>query len=122
MKYKGIIIAESLKDQSILDSFQIIKTKIETVTERHQTPWITQWTLHTVEIAEDEIEQVVEDISHSLETEHSSWYTDFKNDQYHYIVFSEKIFKVDLKNPVLYHEVKAYGMSKGIPGYQLGFV
>jgi len=122
MKYTGIIIAESLKDKSIVDSLQVIKTKIETVTEKHRTPWVTQWTLHTVQIPEDEIDQVVEVISHSLETNHTDWYADFKNDRYHYIVFSQKIFKVDFKNPVLYDEVKTYGMARGIPDYQLNFV
>ena len=30
-------------------------------------------------------------------------------------------FKVDLQNPILYKDAKEYGISKGIPEYQVDF-
>ncbi len=48
--FTGVIIEESLTDKSVLDEVKIIKTKVEPVTEKHQTPQVKQWTLHTVEI------------------------------------------------------------------------
>ncbi len=122
MNYKGVIIEESLSDKDILKNIITVSTKVEVVTEKHQTPWLKQWTLHTVEIPEEKAYAVAEKLAKDLETEHTSWYADFKNDKYHYIIYSGgKVFKVDLKNPILYKEAKAHGISLGIPEYQVDF-
>jgi len=118
MNYKGIIIEESLSDKSLLKELKIISTEIEEVTEAEQTPWLKKWTLYTVEIPDDQIVVMVEKISKALEGEHV-WYADFKNEKHHYIVFRGKIFKVDRNKPLEYEEAKKYGLSLGIPDYQL---
>lgn len=119
-EYAGIIIEESLENKTVLGELSIASTKIVPVTERHKTPWVKQWTFLNVEIPEDEADEIAEKLSKSLETEHA-WYADYKNDQYHFIIYREKIFKVDLKNPVLYKDAKEYGLSIGIPDYQVNF-
>lgn len=43
------------------------------------------------------------------------WYIDLKNYDYHYIIFNDKIFKVDRDYPEQYEETKAYGLRRGIP-------
>jgi hypothetical protein len=63
---------------------------------------------------------VAEQLSQDLDKKHS-WYADFKNDRYHYIVYRGRIFKVDLHNPVLYKDAKQFGISLGIPEYQVDF-
>lgn len=99
-----------------------MSTKIEQVTEKHKTPWLKQWTLHTVEVPEEKVDAVVGKLAKDLETEHSAWYADFKNDKYRYIVYSGgKVFKVDFKNPVLYKDATKHGISLGIPEYQVDF-
>ena len=55
MPYRGVIIEESLEDKDVLKEVRILSTKVEPVTEKHKTPRIKQWTLHTVEIPEDRI-------------------------------------------------------------------
>ena len=120
MNYKGVIIEESLEKADVLKDVVVIETKVESVTEEHKTPWIKQWTLHTVEILEEKADQVAEKLSADLDKEHE-WYADYKNDQYHYIIYRGKVFKVDLKNPVLYKDAKQYGISIGIPEYQVDF-
>lgn len=120
MKYTGVVIEESLEDKRVLASVTIVKTTVEQVTEKHKTPWISQWTLHTAEIPEEQIHTVAETISESLDTKHS-WYADFKNDAFHYVIFSRKVFKVDITQPIQYKDVKKYGASLGIPEYQLNF-
>ena len=120
MSYKGVIIEESLEKADVLKDVVVIETKVESVTEEHKTPWIKQWTLHTVEILEEKADQVAEKLSADLDKEHE-WYADYKNDQYHYIIYRGKVFKVDLKNPVLYKDAKQYGISIGIPEYQVDF-
>jgi len=120
MNYKGVIIEESLENTGVLKDVEILETKIEKVTEEHKTPWLTQWTLHTVEISEETADSIAEKLSTDLEKEHN-WYADYKNNKYHYIIYRGKIFKVDLKNPVLYEEAKQYGIALGIPEYQVDF-
>src|SRR3990167_11338209 len=88
MNYKGVIIEESLENKDILKDVKISDTKIEEVVEEHKTPWIKQWTLHTVEILENQAKDVAEKISKVLDSKHD-WYADFKNDKHHYIIFRD---------------------------------
>lgn len=120
--YKGVIIEESLASKDVLKKIKIISTEVEKITNEHQTPWLSQWTLHTVEIPESEAQVVAEKISKSLDYSHdSSWYADYKNDTHHYIIFRDKIFYVDRKSKEQYDEVKRYGILLGIPEYQVDF-
>ena len=116
----GVIIKESLGNKDVLEKIKILKTKVEPITEKHKTPWIKQWTLHTVEMPEKEAESIAEDISKSLESEHP-WYADFKNETTHFIIFRNKVLKIDKTNKEQYDEAKEYGISLGIPEYQVDF-
>ena len=120
MNYKGVIIEESLENKNILKDVKILKTKVEEVVEEHKTPWIKQWTLHTVEIPENQVASVAEKISKALDSEHN-WYADFKNDTHHYIIFRNKVFYIDQKSKEQYNKTKRYGISLGIPEYQVDF-
>lgn len=120
--YQGVIIEESLENKEILKKIKIISTKVESITDEHKTPWLSQWTLHTVEIPNNEVKEIAEEISKSLDHDHSgSWYADFKNDTHHYIIFRCKIFYIDRKSKKQYDEAKRYGISLGIPEYQVDF-
>lgn len=120
MNYQGTIIEESLDDKSVLKNVKIISTKVEAVGERHKTPWLEQWTLHKVEILEPEAEAIAKELSMSL-TETHPWYADFKNSEIHYIIFLNKIFKIDRQSKEQYQAAKKYGISLGIPEYQVDF-
>ncbi len=121
MDYKGVIIEESLEDKSPLKEVTILATKVEQVIEKHKTPWLKQWTLHTVEVPEDKVDELAEEISRSLDSQHgSSWYADFRNEKFHYIIFRNKVFKIDLSKPV-YRDAMEYGVKLGIPWHQLDF-
>ncbi len=120
--YKGVIIEESLEDKEVLKEIRIVETRVSQVTEDHKTPWLTQWTLHTVTIPFDKADWVAGEISRWLDRSHgSSWYADFRNDKFHFIVFRNKIFKVDIDSKQQYEEVRKYGRGLGIPEYQLDF-
>ena len=120
MNYKGIIIEESLENKDILKNINILSTEVEPVIEQHKTSYLKQWTLHTVEILENQADDVAEEISKALESEHS-WYADFKNEIIHYIIFRNKIFKIDGISKEQYDKAKEYGISLGIPPYQVDF-
>lgn len=120
MNYRGIIIEESLENKEVLKSVKIVDTKIRPVTGREKTPWLKQWTLHTVEIPHEQAKEVAIALSHSLDQEHqSSWYTDFKDDTEHFIIFRNKIFRLNRSKPHEYAAVTAYGIKLGIPEHQL---
>lgn len=119
MDYTGIIIEESLKDSSVLRAVQIVDTKTEQVTKQHNTPWLTQWTLHTVTIPASKAAMVAQWLSESLGRNY--WYADYRNRTTHYIIFPGKVYKVDRSEPEQYEAVKAYGLSLGIPEHQLTF-
>ena len=118
----GVIIEESLEDKSILKEVKILSTDIEEVTEYHKTPWLKQWTKHTVEIPEDKAKEIAEKISKSIHGEHeNSWYVDFKNDKFHYVIFRNKVFFINRRYKKAYEEATKYGVSIGIPAYQVEF-
>ena len=120
MPYTGTIIEESLENTETLKALKVLSTKVEEVTEEHKTPWVKQWTLHQVEIQENQAELVADKLSHSLDPNHS-WYADFKNHDTHFIIFRDKVFKIDRAYPNEYLAVTEYGMKLGIPAYQLDF-
>ncbi|MFA5303368.1 MAG: hypothetical protein WC393_02420 [Candidatus Nanoarchaeia archaeon] len=119
MDFKGVIIEESLKDKEILKSVTILNTEVEKVTDEHQTSWLKRWTLHTIIVPEEMADKFAKKLSESLDDEHN-WYADFKNDSTHYIIFKNKVFKIDRKRNE-YEKVVKYGSSLGIPDYQLDF-
>ncbi|MCR4328379.1 MAG: hypothetical protein NUV53_02565 [Patescibacteria group bacterium] len=120
MDYKGVIIEESLENKDVLKDVVILSTKIERVVEKHKTPWVEAWTMHTVEISPEKAEEVAESLSRTLDAKHN-WYADFKNETTHYIIFRNKIFTIDRHSKDQYDAAKQYGVSLGIPEYQVDF-
>jgi len=119
--FNGVIIEESLTDNSVLNDVNIISTKVEPVTEKHKTPWVKQWTLHTVEIPEEKAAEVSDKISKALDKAHN-WYADFKTETEHYVIYTDKVFHItDRTDKKQYDEATAYGISIGIPDYQVDF-
>src|SRR4030042_2462261 len=99
--YKGDIIEESLDNKEVLKKVKILSTRVEKVTEKHQTPWLKQWTLHFAEVPENHAKEIAQEISNSLDPKQKgSWYADFKNNSHHYIIFHNKIFYVKRNNKV----------------------
>lgn len=120
MDYKGCIIEESLSDISIIGELEIVDTHISKTTAEDETPWLDRWTLQTVIIPENKVEEYCNRLSNLIDKTHiSSWYCDFKNDKYHYVVFSNKIFKLDITKEQDYIDMRNYGIEIGVPEYQL---
>jgi hypothetical protein len=119
-KFIGCIIEESLENKSILDGIKVVSTKVEQTTEKNKTPWVKQWTHHKVEINTDEAQDIAEKISEALDSKHN-WYADFKNDDIHYVIYRNKVFKINRTKEEEYNEATKYGISIGIPDYQVDF-
>ena len=98
MNYKGVIIEESLVDISIIKELVVISQEEEMITEAEETPWLDRWTMDTVLIPEEKINDYAERLSKLIDIKHcSNWYCDFRNEKYHYVVFSNKVFCLDRK-------------------------
>lgn len=99
--YTGCIIEESLKDKAILDEFTILETKDE------------DGIMYIVEIDDSKIDSIVPKLKEAMVDE-PVWYIDLKNYDYHYIIYNDKIFKVDRDYPEQYEKTKEYGLQRGI--------
>lgn len=98
MKYSGCIIEESLKNKSILDEFDIVETRADSC---------------IVEIDASQVEEIVLKLQNAMVSD-PCWYCDLKNYDYHYIIYNDKIFKVNRDYGEQYEEAKAYGLKRGI--------
>ncbi|MCK5471610.1 hypothetical protein KAI54_00265 [Candidatus Gracilibacteria bacterium] len=121
--FTGVIIEESLTDKSVLDEVKIVSTKVEPVTDKHNTPHLEQWTLHTVEVDFNNADLIANKLSKVLVGKGDSgyWYADYKNNEVAYIIFLNKIFKIRRGNSDEFRKAKQYGVSLGIPEYQVDF-
>lgn len=106
MSYNGCLIEESLKDKSILNAFRLIETIFD------------DGEMYIVEIDDERLEEVLPKLQSAM-TEDKTWYADLKNNDYHYIIYNDKIFKVDRNFGEQYEQAKAYGLKRGIPECQL---
>lgn len=121
--FEGIVIAESLEDRGVLDGLEIVATEVQAVGEWHCTPWLAQWTLHTVRVAADEAPRVAEALSRAIDREHAvSWYADFKDERHHYVIFRGSVFYIDRWRPEEYQAAVDYGIAAGLPEHQADFV
>lgn len=121
MNFQGVIMEESLTDKSVLKDVKVISSKVEPVNEKHKTPWVKQWTLHTAQIPAKDVASVAEKISKTLDKEHN-WYADFKTETEHYVIYTNKVFHItDRTDKKQYDEATEYGISIGIPDYQVDF-
>ena len=117
-EFIGVIIEESLENKDVLKKIKILKTKVEKVTKNHQTSHLKKWTLHSVEIPENKAREISRELCKNI---YDMWYGDFKNDKYHYIIFRNKIFKINRRRQEQYDKARKYGISLGIPEYQVDF-
>lgn len=120
MNYTGEIVEESLQNLDLLGSLNIKSTRAEKVTDAHKTPWLERWTLHTVEVSAEAIEDLAHKLSQILKPEH--WYADFKNKDKHVIVFPGKVYNIDRSKPKDYKMAIDHGLSLAIPRHHLCFL
>jgi hypothetical protein len=118
--FRGVIIEESLAQKDVLQKLSILQTQVEVVTEWHQTPWIHQWTLHTVTVPAVQALEIADELCKSLDSEHA-WYTSFDNGEDYFVIFRNAIFTWRKGDQDAVERVKGYGLRLGIPGYQLDF-
>ncbi|MDP2593308.1 MAG: hypothetical protein Q8P52_01515 [bacterium] len=113
MAYTAHIVEESLTDIHALVGLHILSHKVELTEERHNTPWIPQWTIREVEIPDEKADIVAERISLVLD-EKFPWCVVFKNSTHRYVIFPRKVFSVDRFSKLQCENVEGYGQSVGV--------
>ena len=109
MKYRGVIIEESLAENRILNEMVILKMYIT----GHENK-IDRWHLFEVEIDENSIEKVSKEIT-------GKWYAHFWHGTNVIAVFQNKIIKFNYMDKNTWKDVLEYGRELNIPEEQLDF-
>ncbi len=102
--YKGIVVAESLEDPSILKNAQILDTKKDIL-----------GTLHTTLISRNQIDALPEYIKDG------PWYAHFWHGGEILVVFKHETFTIHPHHPEERQRAFAYGLEQGIDGDALDF-
>jgi len=109
MKYRGIIIEESLIDNRILNNMNILKLYITGNEQKSE-----RWHLFEVEIEDNDIENISRQI-------YGKWYAHFWHGTDVTAVFSNRIFKFNYLDHNTWKETLEYGKKLSIPQEQLDF-
>ncbi len=104
--YKGTIIGQSLTDPSMIKKLKVLSE--ETSPNDH-------WHLYTVEVSQEEIEQ----ISRNLNAQ--KWYAHFWDGKDVIVAYKGKIMRFRHDKKETWKPVVDYGLSIGIPIEQLDF-
>jgi hypothetical protein len=123
LTYTGTVIEEGLEDRECLRLVRIVSTRVEAAGNHHATPWLSQWTLHRFALDDGAAEKIALAFQKAIDSDHpDSWYIDFYNHEWHYIIFKDRIFRVERENLAEYQAVRRYGLELGIPDGQLDFI
>lgn len=108
--YHGIMIRESVRDQSLFEKVKILGEK----TGKH-------WTLMRIDVGPDAIDRLIKIVQSNLLYEKGvPYYAHFYRDDELIIVFPERVFRVS-PNKKSWREVVSYGKLLGIPEGELDF-
>ncbi len=112
MVWQGVIIKESLEDDSLFKLVKILKTKKSNLEGENNV-----LTFHNVEIPDKDKDQFIEKAIKSLKYK---FYLHLVKDKLVYVVFKDHIFKFSKGYPEL-ETARNYGKSVGIPEEQMPF-
>lgn len=114
--FTGLLLKESLKDESVLDLVYI--TKIETWDVEHAAFFQPEvWTAIYFEGDESKVDDIAEKLSMSLKPR--GWYINISTKEYAYVIFPKKIFKYREGDKEKEKEAIEYGKTLDIPNSQL---
>lgn len=113
--FEGILIKESLSDDTILDFLRVHKIELWNTGGKPKY-WTALFFTSTAADFPERIAKVM-----SAGGEGGSWFVDFKTEQVKYIVFKDKILKYNIGNPAEKESVYAECRSMGITDEQMNW-
>lgn len=115
-KYRGILLKESLKNESVLSKLNITQTK----KKEEPDPTSDQpkvWTWYSIEVDQKDLEEVIKMLENSLKPK--AWYTNLWCEGDYILIFPEKNFRANSTNDDVWQKAIEFGLSLEIPIYQL---
>ena len=113
--FKGLLLRESLREETILDLVQVTKTEVWDV-ENAEAGQPGQWTAISFEGKSDRADEVAEAMSRAIKP---AWYANFSTETDVYVILEDRVFKYVKGDVAVRAEVEAYAISVGIPESQV---
>lgn len=115
MSLRGLLLKESLVDDSALDLVQVISTELSRI-EDAVPPQPRWWTIVRFEADARGGDEILQRFSAAL---NSGWYLHCWTDSHIFVAFPGRVFKYRRGDQTGRDEAIAYGLSVGIPRHQL---
>jgi hypothetical protein len=106
--WRGVLIAEGLKNQAVLEYIHIIKTDFERLESEEG---LGEFHFHKIEVDDILVDKVVEIATRDLK---EGWYFHLVKDNKMKVMFTGKCLEVTKGNEAQFDNVKKYGLSLGI--------
>ena len=111
----GLLLKESLKNESVLDLVRVTKTEVWDV--QNAVDWQPKrWTAISFEGESGRADEVAEAMSRVMKP---AWYANFSTETHVYVVFEDRVFKYVKGDAKARAEAQAYAISVGIPESQV---
>lgn len=113
---KGVLIKESLEDESVLGEIIITDTSIEKVSNVVEGQ-PDNWTLISFEVDDQKAFDIAKRLSRSLKL--GTWYVHFYNDSWVWVAFPDRVFYYQKGDATGKEVVLLHAKALGIPESQL---
>ena len=111
----GLLLKESLADESVLDTLRVTKTEVWDV--QNAVDWQPRrWTAITFEGDDDQADATAGQLSRALKP---AWYANFSTETHAYVVFAGRFFKYLRGDGQARADAQQYALSVGVPASQL---
>lgn len=117
--YSGVLVAESLDDDAVVDGVPLAVTKISRASVGDTTAGQPRdWTFIEFTVAASFVDAFAESLSRALKKD-GGWYCDFHSDSEVVVVFHGQVFRYAKGDQIRRAEVEDYASSVGVPEAQI---
>lgn len=113
--FRGLLLRESLEDESVLNLVHVIQTKVWDV--QNAADWQPkQWTAISFEGESEQADEIAQALSRAIKP---AWYANFSTEMHVYVVFAGRVFTYAKGDTQTRTRVQAYAISAGVPESQV---
>ena len=114
-EWKGVVIAESLRDPTAINGFPVYRAYIShDVMELGAGRPPGRWHLYWIQASQQEIAAIRGGLLHG-------WYAHFWNERQTIVVYDDAVFEMDRFDRSTWKAASEHGLAMGIPEEQLDF-